>query len=176
MKLKNQYAVVPNFCTTEQCNAVIIALNELSGDSDTGLAYKNIHNPQDPAIEEFVKDVTTRFIALGYDGVEHFVDVLFNCMETGQSIPLHADWQGQGKQTINAIVYLSDPADYEGGSIEFPKINFSERPAQGSLVIYDATLQHQVTDITSGSRFTAPFAFTDDPTVKANPYNFTGAN
>ena len=176
MKLENQYLVVPNFCTTEQCNNVISALNALPGDPDTGLAYKNIYNPQDPIIEKFVKDVTTRFIALGYDGVEHFVDVLFNCMETGQSIPLHADYQGQGKQTINAIVYLSDPTDYEGGSIEFPEINFSERPAQGTLVIYDATLQHQVTEITSGSRLTAPFAFTDDPTVKANPYNFTGAN
>ena len=173
MKLINQYAILPNFCTVEQCNAVIAALKPLPADAENP-NYKSVYNPQVPTIEEFVKDVTTRFIALGYDGVEYFVDVLFNCMETGQSIPLHADWQGQGKQTINAIVYLSDPADYEGGSIEFPEINFSERPAQGTLVIYDAILQHQVTEITSGSRFTAPFAFTDDPTVKANPYNFTG--
>ena len=167
------YQVLPNFCTTEQCNAVIAALKPLPADAENP-NYKSVYNPQDPTIEAFVKDVITRFIALGYDSVEYFVDVLFNCMETGQSIPLHADWQGQGKQTINAIVYLSDPADYEGGFIEFPEIKFSQRPAQGTLVIYDATLEHQVTEITSGSRFTAPFAFTDDATVKANPYNFTG--
>lgn len=173
MKLTNKYLIMPNFCTTEQCNKVISALNALPGDN-TGLAYKNIYNPQDSTIETFIKDVITRFIALGFDDVKYFVDVLFNCMETGQSIPLHADYQGQGKQTINAIVYLSDPADYEGGLIEFPEIEFSQRPAQGTLVIYDATLEHQVTEITSGLRFTAPFAFTDDATVKANPYNFTG--
>ena len=171
MKLEKQYAILPNFCTTQQCNKVISALNALPGDN-TGLAYKIIYNPQDSTIEAFVKDVATRFIALGYEGTQYFVDVLFNCMETGQLIPLHADYQGQGKQTINAIVYLSDPADYEGGFIEFPDIEFSQRPAQGTLVIYDATLEHQVTEITSGSRFTAPFAFTDDATVKANPYNF----
>ena len=171
MKLEKQYAILSNFCTTQQCNEVIAALNALPGDN-TGLAYKNIYNPQDSTIEAFVKDVATRFIALGYEGTQYFVDVLFNCMETGQSIPLHADYQGQGKQTINAIVYLSDPGDYKGGLIEFPEINFSERPAQGTLVVYDAVLQHQVTEITSGSRFTAPFSFTDDATVKANPYNF----
>jgi hypothetical protein len=171
MNFDNRYALLPNFCSTEQCNEVIATLNVLPGNNDL---YKWIYNPQNPIIEEFVKDVVTRFIALNYSEAKYFVDVLFNCLETGQSIPLHADWQGQGKQTINAIVYLSDPADYEGGSIEFPEINFSERPAQGTLVIYDATLQHQVTEITSGSRFTAPFAFTDDSTVKANPYNFTG--
>ena len=171
MKLTNKYLIMPNFCTTEQCNKVISALNALPGDN-TGLAYKNIYNPQDSTIETFIKDVITRFIALGFDDVKYFVDVLFNCMETGQSIPLHADYQGQGKQTINAIVYLSDPTNYEGGLIEFPEIDFSQRPAQGTLVIYDATLEHQVTEITSGLRFTAPFAFTDDATVKANPYNF----
>ena len=178
MKSKSlKFIEIPNFCTIDECNNVIAVLNVLPGDDyewTKELAYKVFYNPKDPILEKFVENVVTRFIALGYDGVKYFVDLMFNCMGTGHSIQLHADDQAQGKQTINAIVYLSDPNDYEGGSIEFPEINFSKRPAQGTLVIYDAALKHQVTKVTSGSRFTAPFAFTDDPTIKANPYNFTG--
>lgn len=56
------------------------------------------------------------------------------------------------RSIINALLYLTD--QYEGGEIVFPEIDVAIRPKAGSLVVFDADLQHGVNAVTSGVRKT----------------------
>ena len=61
---------------------------------------------------------------------------------------------------VSAIIFLSDPADYEGGKLLFhgrypDAMQRLEVPApRGSLVAFPPEQTHEVTPLTAGSRFT----------------------
>lgn len=73
---------------------------------------------------------------------------------TGSSCPLHTDnpnnWNNM--LTHSSVVYLNN--DFEGGKIRFPEYNVEYAPQLGDLVIFKADIQHEVTTITSGKRYT----------------------
>lgn len=57
---------------------------------------------------------------------------------------------------LSAVLFLSDPEDYEGGAFEMQdfEMPFQKAP-QGSIVIFPSYLTHRVTPVTSGERCTA---------------------
>jgi len=62
---------------------------------------------------------------------------------------------------VSATLFLSDPADYDGGELEIEDTYGRHRVklAAGSMVVYPATSLHQVTPVTRGVR-TACFFWT----------------
>lgn len=102
----------------------------------------------------------------------HFDVQLSDCEEpqflryqTGDFFVAHQDGntptvrQAQ-KRTISVVVFVSDPADYEGGTLLFhgdyrdPRFRLTAPAAAGSLVAFRAESTHEVTPVTSGERYT----------------------
>ena len=66
---------------------------------------------------------------------------------------------GQMRTDLSATLFLSDPADYDGGELviagEFGHAGY--RLPAGSLLLYPSTSLHRVTDVTRGERICSFF-------------------
>jgi PKHD-type hydroxylase len=57
---------------------------------------------------------------------------------------------------LSAVLFLSDPKDYEGGIFEFQKLEGKiDKMSQGSIIVFPSYIEHRVTPVTSGERYTA---------------------
>ncbi|OYU40825.1 MAG: oxidoreductase [Pseudorhodobacter sp. PARRP1] len=74
----------------------------------------------------------------------------------------HFDWhsdigagQWAAKRKLTIVVQLSDPAAYEGGTLELrPDSNVAEAPrARGTATIFPSFVLHRVTPVTAGTRW-----------------------
>jgi PKHD-type hydroxylase len=96
---------------------------------------------------------------------------LFNRYEAGESYGLHVDnavrfMQSPGHSTatalrtdLSATLFLNDPEDYDGGELEIESSfgAHSIKLAAGDLILYPASSQHRVTQVTAGCRSCAVF-------------------
>lgn len=96
--------------------------------------------------------------------------------ETGTRGGVHTDAQDPEPWIEwSSVIYLSDPADYEGGEIFFPNQDFSYKPRQYSAVFFPSAgteYVHGITTVTSGHRYTLLYMHTSLP-EHADP-DFTG--
>jgi hypothetical protein len=77
----------------------------------------------------------------------------------------------------STVIYLNDPADYEGGVIYFPNQDYEYKPRQYSAVFFPSAGSeyiHGITTVTSGRRHTALYMHTSLP-QHADP-DFLGDN
>jgi hypothetical protein len=85
----------------------------------------------------------------------------------GSSGGLHLDAQGpEPFIEFSTIIYLNDPADYEGGIIYFPNQNFEYKPRKYSAVFFPSAGSeyiHGITEVKSGNRHTALYMHTSIP-------------
>ncbi len=74
----------------------------------------------------------------------------------------HFDWHtdiGAGvwaaKRKLTIVVHLSDPADYQGGTLQLrPDSNVTDAPtARGTATIFPSFVLHRVTPVTEGTRW-----------------------
>jgi PKHD-type hydroxylase len=57
---------------------------------------------------------------------------------------------------LSAVLFLSDPKDYEGGVFEFEDLEGQiDKMSQGSIIVFPSYVKHRVTPVTSGERYTA---------------------
>jgi PKHD-type hydroxylase len=57
---------------------------------------------------------------------------------------------------LSAVLFLSDPKDYEGGVFEFEELEGQiDKMSQGSIIVFPSYVKHRVTPVTSGQRYTA---------------------
>ncbi len=77
------------------------------------------------------------------------------------SVRIHPHTGAKIRTDVSATLFLSDPADYDGGELEIEDTYGRHRVklAAGSMVVYPATSLHQVTPVTRGVR-TACFFWT----------------
>lgn len=72
----------------------------------------------------------------------------------------HADWDpfqkdGTGTQRkLSVSLFLSDPADYEGGDFKFRGDEVGKR-SQGTIVVFPSFVEHIVEPVTKGVRYSA---------------------
>ncbi len=95
------------------------------------------------------------------------VPPLFNRYAGGQSYGCHIDGSirpvagsSQSVRTdLSATLFLSDPADYDGGELAIEDIfgHRSEKLAAGDLLLYPATSLHRVMPVTRGARLASFF-------------------
>jgi predicted 2-oxoglutarate/Fe(II)-dependent dioxygenase YbiX/predicted esterase YcpF (UPF0227 family) len=65
----------------------------------------------------------------------------------------HRDTIGDTKyRKMSMICSLTDPSEYEGGELCFDELDITIKLKKGELVIFDSSLLHRVTPITSGIR------------------------
>ena len=94
---------------------------------------------------------------------------MFNRYGAGMRFGLHVDGSvrihphsgAKLRTDVSATLFLSDPADYDGGELEIEDTygRHSVKLPAGSMVVYPATSLHQVTPVTRGVR-TACFFWT----------------
>lgn len=65
---------------------------------------------------------------------------------------------GELERKLSVTVNLSDPAEYDGGDLEFMNsvgqlVSQGETRTQGSVIVFPSTVCHRVTPITRGTRF-----------------------
>lgn len=73
---------------------------------------------------------------------------------------------GPGRATLRkltVVVQLSDPADYEGGELEFPDVVGPITKERGAAVIFPSFLRHKVHPVTKGERFSIAGWFVGPP-------------
>jgi PKHD-type hydroxylase len=76
----------------------------------------------------------------------------------GDSLPWHRDIGTSDKnfmtRKLTLVLFLSDPSEYEGGSLGFiPDINFDLVQEQGSVILYPSFIVHRVHEVTKGVRY-----------------------
>lgn len=57
---------------------------------------------------------------------------------------------------LSVVIQLSDPKDYEGGRFEFSEVQsprYDLWALQGSILIFPSYIQHRVTEVTEGVRY-----------------------
>lgn len=54
---------------------------------------------------------------------------------------------------INFTIQLSDEDEYEGGDLEFFKLNIHKNKKRGTIILYPSYLPHRITPITKGIRY-----------------------
>jgi PKHD-type hydroxylase len=80
--------------------------------------------------------------------------------ETGMEYGTHVDHplsEGEMRRDVSFTLFLSDPADYDGGALTIVDAMGERefRPPAGSLIGYPATTLHRVTKVTRGRRCAA---------------------
>jgi PKHD-type hydroxylase len=72
----------------------------------------------------------------------------------------HFDWHvdlSTGMTSLRKLsisVQLSDPADYDGGELEFHGSSYGRQPtSRGAAILFPSFVSHRVTPITRGTRF-----------------------
>lgn len=85
-----------------------------------------------------------------------FVRVMVSRYRPGMEYGVHVDDAlMDGRRTdISFTLFLSAPADYEGGELEIeaPAGNLAVKEAAGSVFVYPSTTLHRVAPVTSGER------------------------
>jgi PKHD-type hydroxylase len=60
------------------------------------------------------------------------------------------------QRKLSAVLFLSNPEDYEGGEFEFKDIKFDNpKFPRGSIIVFPSFLDHRVNPVISGERITA---------------------
>ena len=58
------------------------------------------------------------------------------------------------QRKLSVVVMLSNPDDYEGGGLEFDRLNPTSVPnGQGSVYVFPSLMEHRVLPVTSGVRY-----------------------
>ena len=66
----------------------------------------------------------------------------------------HTDWTSHScHRRMSIIIGLSNPSDYVGGELVFPKNNLRYKIEKGTAVIFDGRLLHEVLPVTKGKRY-----------------------
>lgn len=70
------------------------------------------------------------------------------------------------QRKLSAVILLNDPSEFSGGELLFKDIKHPKvLPNQGSLIVFPSFIQHKVTPVTSGTRYTA-VAWAQGPAFK----------
>jgi PKHD-type hydroxylase len=81
--------------------------------------------------------------------------VQYTQYSVGGKIEWHNDYDnvGQRPRKLSISVQLSDPADYDGGGLEFfPAGELKWARAKGTAIVFPAFAQHRVAEVTRGVR------------------------
>lgn len=108
--------------------------------------------------KEFIYDIGLRVRKLVQDQYEDVSAIYprteIQFMHQGTGMSPHDDGQGQNV-AHGIVIYLSNPSDYEGGEIYYPKLDIELKPSKGSIVIHprEDDYTHGVKPVTGGHRF-----------------------
>lgn len=153
------------FLTDEQVDCLFDGAAESPRIPEQGISYFDLDNPVgvelgvetrkyyasdnlnrlDQAIRDFYLQEFQRTVRCRYGARRITYQEDIGC-------PWHNDFVTRGQQReCSVIFFLTDPAEYEGGQLEF-KNHEPPRSEKGDLLIYSPDEIHGVTPVTKGTR------------------------
>lgn len=95
-----------------------------------------------------------------FDLTEISEQLQFTKYGPGEKYDWHVDGGGrqeQGLRKLSLVVQLSDPADYEGGELQFgnstdDKVEMADKN-KGCVIIFPSYMRHRATEVTKGIRY-----------------------
>lgn len=166
--------LIPEALAAEECDA-LVALCRAQPMKDAGLVRQTTAHQIRRAELSWLDDipeaawVMDRMLRLvGQANREAFGFDLTDFLESPQVARYgaeregHFDWHsdiGAGqlasKRKLTIVVQLSDPADYDGGTLELrPDSNLRQAPRdRGTAVLFPSFVLHRVTPVTAGTRW-----------------------
>ena len=166
--------------TPEQCIAIVEELRIASGDAATVYGQSHGSGAVNPLVRKATRvvpsDATRALIRAALERVqpqlaEHFATPLTSFEEpqflryhVGDYFVAHQDGNtplirdDSVNRRVSAIVFLSDPAEYDGGALvfhgDYPSTVRKTMPnTRGSLLGFRPEQTHEVTPLVSGSRY-----------------------
>lgn len=114
------------------------------------------HHSSDPILIEFLKD------RLSFLGVRKIQDVKFIKYKKGDVLAPHVDFGRYGVEANykTLVVQLSNENDYSGG--DFCLWGVPQSRKQGTYNFFLRTVEHEVTEVTEGVRYSMSLFFTED--------------
>lgn len=139
------------------------------GMKTAGAAQTRKHNEQltiqTPLARPFLQRLSERVLShpevRGFAEPKRLSRILLARYHEGSRYGMHNDapitaggGQGQGRADISFTVFLTDPANYDGGSLllHSPFGETSIKGEAGQAVFYDTGLMHEVEEVTRGQR------------------------
>ena len=163
---------LPNVLTPEQTATVrgLVEQAELGDGRLTGSARLKLNRQSGglaPGLEPAQKIIHEAMVTspdFSTFALPRHYRIFFNRYDVGMYYKAHMDMALMGIGTpqllrtdLSFTVFLSDPADYEGGDfrIETPFGEQRQRHAPGTLICYPSDMLHEVLPVTRGSRLAA---------------------
>lgn len=160
---------VPNFLSPQQVAAVrdILARNELGDGRATGSASLKLNRqssglaPELEPAQRIIHEVFASSVEFSVFALPKTYRILFNRYDAGMYYKTHVDQSLMGLGTpglmrtdLSFTVFLSDPAEYEGGEfrLESPYGEQRLKEPAGTLICYPSDMLHEVLPVTRGSR------------------------
>jgi hypothetical protein len=179
---KSKIKIIENFISEEDAKIFIdyINLNYLNSNKfevgEKALALGNFryqanipekHSLDDhKEINELIDKYSKKFLNECHDFFKDDFDIYMTAFwmtrfEKNTRLPAHVDNHIDAEHLFRSgVVYLND--DYDGGYLRFFEHELTYKPEKLSLVLFDSTYLHEITNILSGIRMTVPLWATKD--------------
>lgn len=156
--------VIHNFISTEEINEAMSLIKE---QEDLQLLQMRTIPGQrrctrNSKIDAYTKKISDKAI-LERDVSLVTADAALVIWDTGSSMFVHSDNKKDYNNmlTHSGILYLNE--NFLGGEINFPEYDMQYAPKTGDLVMFESGIEHSVSTITSGKRYTLSMWHTTDP-------------
>lgn len=144
--------VIKNFLSKEECSLLVSEAIEhntwlIKSSRDLVKMYKSKNH-------NLIIDINKRVSSL-FDKSLHTQIIQFIYKTDKDSYwEKHKDTDSNinGIISYGVIIYLNE--DFEGGLLEYPELDFSIKPESGMLVYHTSDVEHQVSKVISGDRYT----------------------
>ncbi len=127
--------------------------------SRVGWPEKSVHAEFFSWVEERVQEANRQLWAFVLDGKSEWQLTHYTAQDSGMYRP-HMDCSLSNGETscrkLSVTVNLSDPRDYRGGSLQLGAVgqpNRDELRQQGTLFVFPAFVEHGVTTLLAGERY-----------------------
>jgi hypothetical protein len=168
--------VIENFITLEDANILESYIRDNCSDRnrfytpikhrvENKIRYES-HIPErnkfsdHPEVLDLLKKYSSKFLEecnlFFKDDEDLYLASLFMLMlGPGSILKEHVDnHKGAEHLFRSGVIYLND--DYDGGCLNFPDRDFTLKPKRLSLVLFDSTEMHKITEVLSGTRIAMP--------------------
>jgi len=162
-EIKHTIMVVKSVLTTEQCNDLIQSTElkglQLGKSKNEHLWKAQFKSTLLPDANHWIYDKLANYYMLyiaktniSINFLEHYEIKKY---EEGDFFENHRDnyfaLDSKQDRKVNLICQLSDEHSYNGGEFKLGSFTFTKK--QGSILLFPATYMHEVTKVTSGTRY-----------------------
>lgn len=123
----------------------------------TKVVWRNALHPVGTLLQSYLRSANER-AGWNFD-IKAYEDVQIGRYSNAGHYDWHTDSfspdQNGFQRKLTAVLLLNDPSEYEGGVLEIKKEPEAVMKTVGSIVVFPSFLEHRVTEVTSGTRYSA---------------------